>query len=537
MNSSSEISAISSIEPEVAPPVESKVKMSPELTLFIQELGELHTPEEKIIKGLHFMRSSLAQEGSPRFREFWEARREILAYFKENLNPAIRSRLWEEYVELTVEARRLKDILEEQSSFAMEQIDLAIRAIEADLIRFPTLVSEAPAIVFPFKSMHLAPRFSLYNEVQIELNLLNALASRLNSFRREVVKTDMRIRVKTKFFKKLSDLGDQIFPKRKEKIEWISLEFQKDVNLFLDKYFAKDDVVGAPYYVLREEIKALQAIAKVLTLNSVVFNHTRLQLSQCWDRVKVLEKEYKQEAVEKRQASFDKKQLIQTLIQELSQKSAELPLKELDREIDRIGREIRGISFYKEDAYALREELAKLRAPHVQAQEQRARDLELIEKEKLQAKKEKLVAIHQEISSLIKEGSLLDMSEFESRFQALQANVAGIEFFKTEKQAIDRSFRILKDLIEEKKEQALLNLSDDEKEALANLRFVLAQKKERRQEVKDQLQNYRKSIGSSNLDFEKAMLYRELMDQEKERLDKVNASIQEIEGKIEQMEG
>jgi hypothetical protein len=65
----------------------------------------------------------------------------------------------------------------------------------------------------------------------------------------------------------------------------------------------------------------------------------------------------------------------------------------------------------------------------------------------------------------------------------------------------------------------------------------LEQKKQRRQEIKEQVEQYRKAVGSSNLDFEKGMQIRELMDQEKELLEKTNSSIEEIEQKIAEFEG
>ena len=43
-------------------------------------------------------------------------------------------------------------------------------------------------------------------------------------------------------------------------------------------------------------------------------------------------------------------------------------------------------------------------------------------------------------------------------------------------------------------------------------------------------------MGGSNLDFEKAMTVREQIDLEKERLEKANAGIQEIEQKIAEIE-
>ena len=533
MNSSSDSSDISPVEHEKPQVQEERAKMGPAFQAFLEKLASLPTKEEKIAHGLTFMRGAISQEGSPRFREFWEARREILPYFKENLNPAIRSKLWNEYVELTVEARRLKEILEEQSSFAMEQIDLAIKSIEVDLLNLENLLGQMTEISFP----GLGEKSAVYATLQKELNLLNTLASRLNSLRKEIVKTDMRIRFKTKFFKQLSQLGDTIFPKRKELIERVSSEFEKDVEKFIGKYFQGELVSGAPYYAMREEIKALQAMAKMLTLNSAVFNKTRLELSSCWDKIKVLEKEHKKEVLEKKQASSEQRQQVQSKIDALKARVSELSLKDLDKEIEVITKEMRSISLHRDDVYSLRDELASLRTPYLAAQEQKTRELEEMEKEKLRLKKEKMTQIKDEISSLTKEGAQLELELLTSRFQDLLQKIDQLEAGKIEKQQIERSIRILKDLVADRKEHSLLSLSDDDLKTLENLRTVLQQKKQRRQEIKEQLETHRKALGSSNLDFEKAMLYRELLDQEKERLDKVNGSIGEIEEKIEELEG
>ena len=68
---------------------------------------------------------SAPQPQSPHFKDFWEARRLCLPLFKENMNPKSRSLLWAEYIEISAEARKLKEILDEQSPFAVEQIELA----------------------------------------------------------------------------------------------------------------------------------------------------------------------------------------------------------------------------------------------------------------------------------------------------------------------------------------------------------------------------------------------------------------------------
>lgn len=352
---------------------EAEISQPLPLQEFSEKLNILPTPEEKIAHGLSFMRGTISQEGSPHFREFWEVRRLVLPFFRENLNSAIRSKLWGEYVELTVEARRLKEILEEQSSFAMEQIDLAVQSIETDLTQFEVLLSQAGDIAFTEVPRTLEDKMSVYNKIQRELNLLNTLASRLAGLRKEIIKTDMRIRFKTKFFKRLSELGDRIFPKRKELMDAVGSEFEKDIEAFVENHFQGDQVVGAPYYALRGEIKALQGMAKFLTLSSGVFNRTRLKLSECWDKIKVLEKEHKKEVTLKKQASSEQRQLIDAKIEELKGRCENMTLGELDKEISLISQCMREVSLHRDDVFALRDTLSAMRTPYIEQQEKKAR--------------------------------------------------------------------------------------------------------------------------------------------------------------------
>ncbi len=512
-------------------------EMSSEFCEFTQKLSQLSTPEERVAHGLAFMRSSISQEGTPRFREFWEARKVVLPCFKENINSVVRSKLWSEYVELTVEARRLKEILEEQSAFAMEQIDLAVAALEADVTNFQKILEQTGKIAFPAESPTIQAKEASYNQIQRELNLLNTLASRLNGLRKEVIKTDMRMRFKTKFFKRLSEIGDHIFPKRKQLIDQISQEFQKDIEQFVERHFQGDQVVGAPYFALREEIKALQGMAKILTLSSGVFNRTRLSLSECWDKIKVLEKEHKKEINAKRQVSQDNRTLIEKKIQELATKSAELPLQELDRAIEEISREMRDVELHRADVFALRDMLSNLRAPHLAAQVEKSKALEEAEREKLRLKRERVLEVKEKIATLLKDGAAMTLELFEEASSALKEEVKQLNANKIDQQQFDRLLRQLKDLLSECKEKSLLNLNEDDRNALENLRTVLDQKKKRRQEIKEQIESYRRALGSSNLDFEKGMLYSEQMEQERELLDRTNKGIEEIEQKIAQLEG
>ena len=161
--------------------------------------------------------------------------------------------------------------------------------------------------------------------------------------------------------------------------------------------------------------------------------------------------------------------------------------------------------------------------------------MEEAEKEALRIKREKIATLKDEIAALQKEGAQLELDSFTARYTELFNSLESLQISKIEKQQLERIFRPLKDMFADKKEQSLLTLSDDERKTLENLKTVLGQKKDRRQEIKESLETHRKTLGSSGLDFEKAIQLRELIDQEKERLEKANAAIQEIEDKIDEL--
>lgn len=526
---------ISSSEKTPEPENQTNKPLDSAFQKFEEAFSQLATPEEKIAFGLKFMRGSISQEGSPHFRHFWEARKHVLTHFKENLNPLIRSSLWSEYVELTREARKLKEVLEEQSAFAVEQIELAIKALESDVENFEALLSKQSEILFPEESKTIRHRQNVYSLIQKELNLLSTLATRLNSLRKEVMKTEMRLRIKSRLFRQLSQLGDHVFPKRKELIEKVSEEFEKDVLEFVEKHFSDEAIVGAPYYALKEEIKALQAIAKRLTLSSPSFTKTRMLLSKCWDRIRGVEQEYRKEHQEKKQQSADTREEFLQRIGDLKEK--ELSFDEIKKECYSLLEEMRGVFLVREDVRLLKEAIEDLKNPYLEEERKAALEREE-EAKRLQEKKREAKKLFKErLQAFSKEADSMELEALQEACSVLKKEAEALGLSKMEKQLVDRTLRPIKDLVADRKEEALLNLSDDDKKALQNLKSVLEQKKQRRQEIKEILDTYRKVLGSSDLDFEKAMHYQDLVQHEKQRLEKANLGIEEIEQKIDELEG
>jgi hypothetical protein len=504
---------------------------------FMKNFERESTSEGKIRLSIEFMRAALANSGTPRFKDFWEGRKLCLPLFKENIAPKVRSQLWSSYIELSTEAKRLKEILDEQSAFVIEQIELAIQALERDLENYDLLLSQSEVSTL-LQCVTLKDKEEFYNQVQKELLLLNTLAARVNAMRKEVVKTEMRIRIKNKLLERLSICGDRIFPRRKELIKKISHEFMSDVDKFIELYFQDEEFKDLHLYSLREEIKQLQSIAKVLTLNTHAFTETRIKLSHCWDKIKNREKERKKETQLKRQEYKQNFDLVLEKIKPFAEACAVgLPVDECNRQAEEILNFMKSIELGRDEFRLLKDEIQKAKRGPLD----RARDIELErqkkEREAETKRRSTINALKEELNSLCNQAASLDIDILISKRDQLHKQFEEIVLAKAERQIVDRLFKQLKDIMDEKKEKALLMLSEDDQKALEQLKTVLEERKLRRQEIKNQLENYRKLLGGSGFDFEKAIMYREMIEAEKATLEKINFSIAEIEEKIAAIEG
>ncbi|MBS3904098.1 MAG: hypothetical protein KGZ39_02085 [Simkania sp.] len=505
----------------------------------LKQIEALSTSEEKIRIALEFMRNSLSQSGTPRFKDFWDIRGLCLPLFKTAMNQVLRTELWAAYIEISMEARRLKEILDEQSAFAVEQIELAIVALEKDLTDYDLLIQNVTLPDFAENSVTMRSRCDIYENMQRELNLLNALASRVNSLRKEVIRTDMRIKTRSKFFDRLSTLGDHIFPRRKEMIKEISEQFVADVDHFVQSHFSQEeDRKSPPFYVLREEIKALQGVAKELTLSTHAFNVTREQLSQCWDRLREKDKKRKEEMAHKRVAFQENAQLVKEKIAALTSllEGEGMTLDQARIEAQGIYDFMRTVELGKEDINSLKDEVRALLHPL-------ENKIKSEETERLRVLEEQVRLKQERINSLFEQMQQLESLIATQDMQISLAKKAEIEdlFVKEspgrhERMRFDTMQRRIKDQIADKRAASLLNLSAKGQQALEELKNALKERVEMREEIRQNLENYRKSLGSSGFDFEKAMAVREIIDREKERLAKLNTSIQDLEEKIHEFE-
>lgn len=234
------------------------------------------TAEDRLRALLGEMGAILVEPGAPRFSEFWKGRKEMIILFKENLPVKVRAELWKEFAKISAEARKLKEILDEESSFAAQQIELAILSLEKDLENLPILREKMPSDISVAGSFTLKGKEGEYLALSKELSLLNTLGVKLRDLREELIKTGMRIRTKNQLFERLSRCGDLIFPRRKEVLSTLSSTFCKDVVSFCQ---GMDGDLALSSADVKLEIEQLEKLSKELPLNSASFAKVRKDLS------------------------------------------------------------------------------------------------------------------------------------------------------------------------------------------------------------------------------------------------------------------
>lgn len=529
-------------EPEISIPSEEDAPkkektLSAGLKDLLSQMEKLSSGEDKIRQCLTFMRSALSDK-VPRFKDYWEAKRICLPLFKEALPPHARTALWGEYIEVSTEARHLKDILDEQSSFASEQINLAIEGVEADLEKYDELLSLTPRLHVPESTQAIEGNREKYLMLQQELNLLNNLAARVNSLRKEVIKTEMRIRFKNKFFDRLSKIGDRIFPRRKELIKEISALFLADVKRFTEHQFTPVILKAAPILTLREEIKDLQIWAKELTLDTQTFTETRSALSKAWDILREYGKELKKESLEKDELYKKNVDLVMDKIKLLEGRcqAETFTIEEAMKQSQDILSFMKGIELGPSEVRSLKEAVIKARAPVEERLKtaHQAREKEIQEAQK--QRQDKIDEFKKRVQVTADSVAEKSSEELTAMKEELQKQLNLLNLTHAEKELLEHSLKELRDRIIDKKEKAIAALSEEERNSLQHLQAVLEEWKAQKNEIRTQLDLYRKALSGSGFDFEKAMRYRELIDAEKFRLDKINTTIEEIEAKIEELE-
>jgi hypothetical protein len=330
----------------------------------------------------------------------------------------------------------------------------------------------------------------------------------------------MRISHKNKILKRLSKLGDEIFPKRKELIKQISENFVRDIEAFAESRFPQEEgEYKVPYFAIRDEIKSLQSLAKHLTLNTQSFNKTRSVLSECWEKIKEKEKEYRESMGERLE---DEKKNYEVFLPKIENFE-----KFCEKE------ENQNRSNVLEVSGALQEEMRKtpLSRDHIKEfkeriQKARSYALDQIDqkvKEKKQAALKEIEELKEKLENLIHSGKEISLEDLQKGEDALQVVYGKLNLSQMDVHFIERQFADLKSFILNKKEKIS---SKEDLESLYDERATHLEV------IKSQMEEYRKQMGTSNLDFEKAITYRELYDSAKIHYDAEVEALENLEEKL-----
>lgn len=491
--------------------------------------------EKKAAAAVEAMRYTLEKGKTGSFKLFWDVRKLCLDLFKEKISPAVRANLWNDFRELSKEAKLLKEVLDEDSAFAVEQLDIAINALSAELVDYQPMIKDAPMIDLKGITSHIASfRLNLtkYISLQKELGLLNTFAVRVKSLRKELIETEMRIRQKNEFFGKLSSIGDAVFPRRKELIKQLSDTYSEDVDQFVTSIYpdVKDKVSS---FHIRETIKSLQSLAKELTLDPKTFKKSRTELSKCWDELKVIDKEKRQQHNEIREEQKEAFEEVQSKVTAALEKleSDDLSESSLLKQINDLHSEIQETRFVKSYAIELKNMIKPMEQKQSELREKAQDELQKRQEEKLQQRKKEIEDFKSELNTLLNSQDQSYEEMKESYLKILDMKSA-LKLTRFESMDIEAKLFELKSLMTKKHEEFLLSMPEKDQLQLQNLQGILAEKQEQLSHLKDKIDSLKKQKSVSGLDFEQALQYEELLNQQKEIYGQLTESINSTKKQI-----
>lgn len=516
---------------QTTPTKEDKPSVSapPQFDPLQETLVTVKDPIKRVRFCIDVMRESLSKPNYPAFVPFWEAKKCALEAFKEISTPTVRCALWEEYIELTKEARNLNDILQEQNTFSIEQITLAVQTLERDLEEEKDKIASMARINIPKEGYTLKEREKIYNHNQLQVNFLHAMTARTQTIRRELIAIPISIKYKVKLLEKLSQLGNRIFPRKKEMIQEISTLFYEDVQRFKEKYFQTTSVQKEklpPLYLLKEEIKAFQKMAKVFSISSECFFSTRKLLSTCFEMIKQKEKQRRLDYQEKKQKTQLEFESIYQEIQNLGKWiiSESFSKKTYSDKLDEIYQNIEKIPFVHEQVKILRGELEKQK----QLVEDKYLQKDPSSTSRSMSRREEAANFLSQYKTILEKTIDTSIEELLAMQEEINKQSLGLTFPLEEEIEYQASQVDLQTIILQKQEEVCWQIVDPS-ERIQSLTDHLVKTFACKEEMKLHLENLRRLNSSSGLNFQQALLCRDCIQKARDNMEKVNNSIEKIE--------
>ncbi len=477
--------------------------LTTDVETFIKGLEAENSSHTKLEEMLKYMQLQLSHGKIKPLNRFWKMRSFCLERFKEELSFSKRVPLWETYCKIVSEITKLKEVLDEKVAFHSEEIVKAIESIEKDLERLPEIITDSPPVEIPKNCPCLEKNAAAYQSSQKELNTISHYAKQLNALKSDVIELETPHKEKQLLLDRLHVLGDVVFPRRRELLALISKKYNDDINYFVSINFEKNEL-KMPLFELKDQIKNLQAFAKVVSLNVGAFSNSREKLSQCWDQIRTFEKAQKK-VKEEQKATFNKNEISLTdRIQTLKENKANLSKNDFDQEINKIGESIQKVDLLKSQRKKLTELLALI-------------DEAAATKKISTPEEDTFIQIQREILDLQEKAKHWDYFSLVNEYKRVQKIYTDSKLLETHQNKIMRRFFTIKELLMEKLLEEVENRVDIEE--------LSPQIEDFRNGIKEDRESYRKALNTSNQSIEKAMLYNELLTQTKQRLSEFDKRI------------
>lgn len=463
---------------------------------FIQTLDALDTPEKKLQSMLSYMQKELAHGKLQPISRFWVMREFCLQQFKQDLFLSARMQLWEKYRQIVQELSKMKQLIKEKVASDQAEIIQALETLHDEIHKLSAQVKKAPSIDVPQDIPCIKKNATFYQSHQKELNVVSAYAKQLNGLKNELVTLDIHYRDKHALLEKLHELSDLVFPRKRELLGIISKQYTEDVQAFIHANFEKKEL-KFPVYELKEQIKSLQAFAKILSLNISSFSSTREKLSQSWDHIRAFEKQQKKLKEQQKAACSENETRLKERIQKLKDEKVKLSSQDFEREVHQINESIKSIDLLKPQRKKLKEHLQLI-------------DDTKISKDEFSEEDEIYLNLQRELITLEEKAKHWDyfslMNEYERVLQVYESS----KILDAQQNKILRGFGALK--------KELLEKLLEEVENSVNIEDLAEQIESFKALLRQDAEKFRRSLNASNQSIEKAMLYNELLTQTKQQL-------------------
>lgn len=489
--------------------------------LFCQNIEKASGLVDSLKCAFDFLRTCVETDFARMSKEFWQVKQLCLELFKEPLEQSFRYPLWQEFIELLNQAKFAEDLLSENSAFSLEQFELALKGLQSEVSSAEELEKSQWHLIdqvgFDGSQSSMEEFLRALNQeistTQAHLVNYNNLAVRYRSLKEEIVEASLRAKDRRQLFDKLKAIRVLLFPRRKELIKKVSHLYLEEVFRFVESARAqlKEGKKARPSHAIRTELKALQKLAKGLTLLPEAFKKARAQLAALWEELSTLDTERKAKFLEKKEQLVSNAKAIEEKIAHIEKSAEGKSLEEIKQLIREGKRHLRAQPLLKEDSAAFDQRLRALEAPFIEEEErQMQKRIEARKKQELE-KQKALEIIESNLNEALSKDEPFELESYQKELKVLELSRKERVHFEG---LFERAQRQLQ-------EQKLKSLGNDAQAQIALFN-------ERKADLVSKLEELKKEKGTKSLDFERALFIEEAIASAKDELHKIHKELERL---------